>query len=123
MVSDSLIAVWIKTIALVRTLCESRKSLVPVFKILKRHMKDDEIRQEAKKAAEVYSTFSYEELKEISRRLDDCKNRFMLGLNGKERSRCICKVLNDVMRANGGRLPQVDEWQKMYDELGCDRYV
>jgi len=122
LVSDSLVAVWIKTIALLRTLRESEKTLRPIFKILKRLIKNDKIRQEAKKAAETYSTFSYGELKEISRRLDDCKNHYMLGPSGKERNRCICEFSMMLRKQMGENYQEIDEWQRIYDQLDCASY-
>jgi hypothetical protein len=64
-------------------------------------------------------TYSDDEVREIRRRLEDCKKQFMMTFQGKNRAVCLCFVLEQVKDGNGGTLPDPD-WQRDYSQLGCD---
>lgn len=40
-----------------------------------------------------------------------------LGLT--DRTDCLCRIFNRIKAENGGAMPLIDDWQSMYDELGC----
>jgi len=69
----------------------------------------------------VFSTYSEEEVKALADLLKGCRDRFIAQGGGAERARCICSVLNEAMVGNGGKLPQIDDWQKFYRELNCSK--
>jgi hypothetical protein len=75
---------------------------------------------EARRAAETLSTYSDDEVREIIRRIEGCRDRFIKQGGGKERARCICSVLKEIADGNGGIVPIIDHWREMYDQLGCE---
>lgn len=64
-------------------------------------------------------TYSDEEVREIHRRLENCKKQFIHTFDGDDRTRCICYILTQVKNGNGGTIPDPD-WQATYDQLNCE---
>ena len=52
-------------------------------------------------------------------KLKGCRDRFIKQGGGKERAACICSVLNEAKIGNGGTLPNIDDWKRIYSTLGC----
>ena len=68
-----------------------------------------------------YSTFSEAEVAAMLERLTGCRDRFIDQGGGKERAACTCSVLNQAKDGNGGTLPHVDDWERIYSTLGVLR--
>ena len=47
-------------------------------------------------------------------RLHGCRDRFVQQGGGKERRECFCSVFKEVIDGNGGTLPVIDDWERMY---------
>jgi hypothetical protein len=74
-------------------------------------------RLEAKRVSIQYSTFSEEEVEAMLKRLKGCRDRFIKQGGGEERVMCICSVLDEVKKGNGGVLPNIDDWKRIYASL------
>jgi hypothetical protein len=54
-------------------------------------------------------------------RLHGCRDRFVQQGGGKERRECFCSVFKEVIDGNGGTLPVIDDWERMYSKLNCPK--
>ena len=86
----------------------------------KKYKSDSDTQQEAKRISITYSTFTQQEIEALLERVEGCRDRFVEQGGGKERAQCICSVLNQAKIGNGGKLPEIDDWQHMYDTLKCE---
>jgi len=112
---------WLDVLALVKTLFEATKASIDLGKTYAKYRNDRETQQESRRVSVVFSTFSEEEVQALADRLRGCRDRFVEQGSGTDRARCICSVLNEVVAANGGTLPAIDDWQNIYFQLGCAR--
>lgn len=86
---------------------------------LARRLRAPETAAQAERLAATFSTYSDDEVRELQRRIDQCRRRFIEEGAGKDRVRCICNVLRDVKDGNGGDIP-LPEWDDMYRQLKCE---
>ena len=64
------------------------------------------------------NTYELRELEAIRARLDGCYDHFVSEGGGEQRRTCLCSVVNDVVRGNGGVIP-IDDWAQRYEQLNC----
>ena len=114
------VLVWLEAIAGIHALYDAITTGVDYAMAFERRRRDPQMLAEAERAQIQFSTYSDEEIKEISRRIEGCRKRFIEQGSGKDRSRCLCSVLNEIRDGNGGALPPIDNWPDMYDQLRCN---
>jgi hypothetical protein len=102
---------WIKAIFDAATLSAD------IREVYQKHRGEQATQREAQRASETYSTFSEEEVEAISTRLKACRDRFIAEGSGAQRARCMCSVFDDLMEGNGGVLPPIDDWERIYRQL------
>lgn len=110
---------WLEVLSLTKALFDTIKSGEDVFASYRRHRAESDTIQESRRVSVVYSTYTDDELRAIESRLKGCRDRFITQGGGKERTSCVCSVLNEVKAGNGGRLPIIDDWEDIYRQLGC----
>jgi hypothetical protein len=108
---------WLQVLSLIKALFEAATLGDDIFKAYEKHKNEQDTQQEAKRVSRVYSTFSEEEVKAMLARLEGCRDRFIKQAGGKERVICICSVLDEVKQGNGGLLPKIDDWERIYSAL------
>jgi hypothetical protein len=86
---------------------------------LLQHRQEPDTIAESRRVSQAFSTYSDEEVKELVRKIEGCRDRFIKQGSGKDRARCLCSIFNEIRDGNGGKLPRIDDWQRMYDKLGC----
>ena len=109
-----------------KTLFELTKSTVDLVDLERTHQKyrhDPETIQEARRVSAQFQTFSEPEVKSLLDRIQGCRDRFISQGGGTDRARCICSVLNEARAGNGGNLPLIDDWRKIYDQLACANHA
>ncbi len=74
---------------------------------------------EAERVSQVFSTYSEPEVQAILERLKACRDRFITEGSGTGRKKCLCSVFKDVIDGNGGKLPHIDDWENIYNQLNC----
>lgn len=118
--------VWLEILSWVKTLFDLTKSTVDLVDLERTHEKyrrDPETIREAQRVSVQFQTFSDAEVKSLLSRIEGCRDRFISQGGGTDRARCICSVLNEAREGNGGELPLIDDWQKIYAQLSCSTYV
>lgn len=84
------------------------------------HRQEADTVAESHRVSQIFSTYSDEEVRALVRKIEGCRDRFIQQGSGKDQARCLCSIFNEIRDGNGGRLPVIDDWQRMYDQLGCD---
>jgi hypothetical protein len=114
---------WLSVLALMKTLFESTKSVIDLDVTLEKYRHDPETIRESNRISVAYSTYSEAEVESLLRRLEDCRRRFIAQGGGADRAMCLCSVLREASEGNGGSLPIIDDWQNMYSQLNCARFI
>jgi hypothetical protein len=112
---------WLDMLAWTKALFETTKATVDVVAIFQKYRNDPETQREAQRVSAVFSTFSEEEVQSLSKRMANCQTQFAVEGNADQRLSCICSVLDTAKTANGGRLPLIDDWQKIHNQL-CSKH-
>ncbi|SRR6266566_974192 len=112
---------WLELLATAKALFETAGSAIRFLSALRHYLKDPETVAESHRVSEVFSTYSEAEIRTAIRRLNECREHFIREGSGRQRIRCFCSVFDDFKIGNGGRLPQINDWQRMYHQLGCDK--
>jgi len=114
-------ALWLELIAWTKAAFEAIKAGGDATEIYKKYRRDKATIQESERVSVRFSTYSDEEIEATLRRFHGCRERFIQQGGGADRSRCICSVLNELAEGNGGTLPPIDNFQEIYNQLGCSR--
>jgi hypothetical protein len=109
---------WLHVVASIGTIYEIIQYGADYTEAFARRLREPGTKAQAARLAATFSTYSDDEVKELSRRVEQCRQRFIAEGSGKDRARCLCNVLRDVKDGNGGTIP-LPEWEEMYRQLGC----
>ncbi len=112
---------WLEILSLTKALFEAIKFGADILESYQKHRQERETIQESRRVSKAYSTYSEEELEAILSRLKQCRDRFIKQGGGSDRARCVCSVLDEAKKGNGGQLPIIDDWENIYRQLGCGR--
>jgi hypothetical protein len=110
---------WLEALAGFKALYDLVSGVPDYYASFKRHREESDTIEAARLASERYSTFSDKELRILIRKIEGCRDRFILQGSGKDRAQCLCSILNEIKDGNGGELPNVDAWHVMYAQLHC----
>jgi|SRR5579864_1316944 len=110
---------WLEVLSLMKALFDAAKSGEDVFESYRKHRQEKDTIQESQRVSVAFSSYSDKEVKSILSRLEGCRDRFIKQGGGEDRAVCVCSVLNEVKKGNGGQLPRIDDWENMYRQLGC----
>lgn len=110
---------WLEALAGLKALYDLAEGAVDYTASLRRHREEAATIAEARRASETFSTFSDREIQELIRRIESCRDRFISQGSGHDRARCLCSILHEIKAGNGGRLPRIDDWERMYSVLRC----
>lgn len=110
---------WLEALAGVKALYDLAKGAADYTQRFQYHREEPDTRREARRVSAAYSTYSDREIEELIRKIEGCRDRFISQGSGQDRARCLCSILNEIKDGNGGSLPHIDDWQRMYDELNC----
>jgi hypothetical protein len=113
--------VWLEVLSWTKTLFEASKASVDLVATYRKYRADKATINEAARVSIKYSTYSEAEVSSLLRRLNGCRERFVQQGGGSDRARCICGVLSEAIEGNGGTLPEIDGWPRIYSQLGCSR--
>lgn len=110
---------WLEALAGLKALYDLTSGIPDYWESFNRHRAERATINESRRASEVYSTFSDAELHELIKKIEGCRDRFISQGSGKDRARCLCSIFNEIIDGNGGELPVIDDWRRMYDQLRC----
>lgn len=113
---------WLEILAWLKTLFETTKATIDLTTTYQKYRQDRETIQESQRVSVAFaSTYSDTEVDALLKRIEACRDRFIAEGSGKNRNACLCSVFQDAIDGNGGTLPLIDDWEKMYRTLGCAR--
>jgi hypothetical protein len=112
---------WLDVLSWTKALFDGITLGAGIFEAYEKHKREKSTIRESRRVSATFSTYSEDEVKAISKRLQECRDRFIAEGSGPQRARCLCSVLNDFKDGNGGVLPHVDDWANIYSQLHCER--
>ena len=112
--------VWLEVLSWIKALFDAIKSGADLQSAFQRHRMERATIAEAQRVSRTFSTFSQQEVEAILKRLQSCRDRFISEGSGTARRKCLCSVFKDVVDANGGRLPLIDDWENIVRQLSCE---
>lgn len=110
---------WLEVLAWVKALFDATKGAIDLGEAYEKHRREHDTISESQRVSVAFSSYSDEEVRSLLARLQGYRQRFIEQGGGAERAQCICSVLNEAAAGNGGRLPKIDDWQRIYSELRC----
>jgi len=113
--------VWLEVLSYTKALFEAITLGDDVREQYQKHRNERATIAEAQRVSQEVSTFSEDEVQAILARLKACRDRFIKEGSGPARKQCLCNVFTDVIEGNGGKLPQIDDWKNIYEQLNCPR--
>jgi hypothetical protein len=113
------VLLWLEALAGLKALYDLVEGAVDWAASYQRHRQEADTIREAQRVSVEFSTYSDAEIQAIIRRIEGCRDRFIAQGGGKDRASCLCSIFNEIIAGNGGFLPNIDDWQKMYKVLHC----
>jgi len=110
---------WLEALAGLKALYDLSQGVVDYAANYRRHRQEAATIAEAKRCSDSFSTYSDREIQELIRKIEGCRDRFIAQGGGEARSRCLCSIFNEIKAGNGGSLPHIDDWERMYAALKC----
>jgi hypothetical protein len=110
---------WLEALAGLKALYDLTQGVGEYAERFRFHRGEKSTFEESLRAGKAYSTYSDEELKSIVKRIEGCQGRFIAQGGGVDRAECLCSIFKEIKAGNGGSLPDVDDWKKMYRTLNC----
>lgn len=110
---------WLQLIAYSKAISDSLSGAANIYELYRKYVADPATQIEAKEASDTYLTFTKKEIESLTKRLEFCIDQFVKGGNGQQRVNCMCTVLQDAALGNGGDLPDIGNWLKLYEQLNC----
>ena len=114
-------AAWLEVLSWVKALFDATTLSADVWSAYKQHKQENSTVQESERVSVEFSSYSETEIKAIIQRLEACRDRFIAEGSGPQRARCLCSVFEDIKAGNGGVIPQIDDWQRIYSQLCSPR--
>jgi len=109
--------IWLEVLATAKAVFDAATSTANFYDAYQKHKAEKDTQLEASRVSAAYSTYSDEEVLAILNRLNGCRDRFVTQGGGEERAKCFCSVFNEVKKGNGGALPPIDDWKRMYSKM------
>ena len=110
---------WLEALAGLKALYDVLEFGVDYTVAFAKHRAEADTISEANRAASLLSTYSDAEVEELLRKIEGCRSRFIEQGGGADRARCLCSIFREIRDGNGGDLPNVDDWQRMFNQLKC----
>jgi len=112
---------WLEALAGLKALYDLAEGAPDYVANLRRHMEESATINEARRVAETFSTYSDDEIRAILKRIEGCRARFIAQGGGEDRTSCLCSIFKEIKDGNGGFLPLIDDWARMYKRLNCQK--
>jgi len=108
---------WLEALAGLKALYDLASGAPDYWKSYQRHRDERATIAESRRASKTFSTYSDRELEEIIRKIEGCSDRFINQGSGADRARCFCSIFKEIVDGNGGVMPEIDDWDQMYNQL------
>jgi hypothetical protein len=108
---------WLEALAGLKALYDLVQGGVDYAAGLRKHREESHTIAESQRASTVFSTYSDGEIAELIKKIEGCRDRFIAQGSGADRARCLCSIFREISDGNGGVLPVIDDWQRMYGQL------
>jgi hypothetical protein len=110
---------WLEALAGLKALYDLVQGGIDFATSYQRHRQESDTIAESQRVSLAYSTYSDRELEDLIRKIEGCRDRFITQGSGADRARCLCSIFKEISDGNGGSLPDVDDWRRMYGQLNC----
>ena len=110
---------WLEALAGLKALYDVIEWGVDYAAAFRKHRGESDTVAESNRVAALYSTYSDMEVQELIRKIEGCRDRFIKEGSGADRTRCLCSIFQEIKAGNGGQLPEIDDWQRMFNQLKC----
>jgi hypothetical protein len=110
---------WLEALAGLKALYDLVQGGVDYATAFQRHRQESDTIAESRRASVTFSTYSDREMEELIKKIEGCRDRFITQGSGADRARCLCSIFREISDGNGGSLPEIDDWRRMYDQLNC----
>jgi hypothetical protein len=108
---------WLEALAGLKALYDLAQGGVDYAASLRKHRQEKDTIAESQRASATFSTYADREIEELIKKIEGCRDRFITQGSGADRARCFCSIFKEIEAGNGGSLPVIDDWQRMYDQL------
>ena len=110
---------WLEALAGLKALYDLVQGGVDYAASFRKHRAESDTIAESQRVTAVLSTYSDREVEELIRKIEGCRDRFISQGGGSDRARCLCSIFKEIKDGNGGSLPEIDDWRRMYEQLDC----
>lgn len=110
---------WLEALAGLKALYDLLQFGVDYATALRKHRTEKDTIAESRRVASVFSTYSDKEVEELIKKIEGCRDRFIKQGSGADRARCFCSIFQEIKDGNGGQLPEIDDWHRMFNQLKC----
>lgn len=111
---------WLRLLATVKAVSSAVMDEADFQHELAHWTSDGETIQESQRVSADFLDYTDEQVRVMASRLQACLDQTVQRASPDQRAECICGILNEVRIGNGGHLPQIDDWQDVYRQLGCE---
>lgn len=112
---------WLDLLSVIKAAFDFATSGLDFVASIRRHRNEGDTIAESNRISAAFSTYTDGEVRAASQRLRGCYERFIEQGGGGDRKRCICSVLREIAEGNGGQLPLIDDWARIFAQLNCAR--
>lgn len=109
--------IWLELLSYVKAAVEAVTLGQDLREQYNKHRIERDTMAEAARVSRVFSTYSEAEVQAILDRFKACQDRFVAEGHGAARRQCMCNVFRDVVEGNGGQLPRIGDWKRLYEQL------
>ena len=108
---------WLEALAGLKALYDLAQGGIDYATSLRKHRLEPDTIAESRRVSVAFSTYADREVEELNRKIEGCRDRFITQGSGADRARCLCSIFREIEAGNGGSLPEIDDWRRMYDQL------
>lgn len=112
---------WLEALAGLKALFDVAEGARDYWERYRAHLDEGDTIRESRRVADAFSTYSDAEVRVLVKKIEGCRDRFVNEGSGKDRASCICGILNEIRDGNGGKLPLIDDWERIYSQLQCEK--
>ena len=107
---------WLEALAGLKALYDLVQGGIDYAANVQRHRQEADTIAESRRASVTFSTYSDRELEVLIGKIEGCRDRFIAQGRGADRARCLCSIFKEIRDGNGGLLPEIDDWRRMYNQ-------
>jgi hypothetical protein len=108
---------WIEVIAGVRSLYELVHGKTDFYSTFRMHKQL--VLDHAERAQVCHSHYSADDLSNLANKIEACRELMLHFGKAGDRYPWLCALFREIAECGDGTLPDIDEWPRLFDRLGC----